>query len=109
MENKARNSLAHAGFFNRLGEIGDRSFKQQCYCAFGFNLVTAAIVVWNTVYLEQAANALRSCGQVIDDNLLQYLSPLGWKHINLTDGYLWCKRTKIGSVKFRPLRPLQPV
>ena len=42
--------------------------------------------------------------QSVDDDLLQYLSPLGWEHINLTGDYLW---RKIGSGKFRPLRPLQ--
>ena len=34
---------------NRLGEIRDRSFGQQCYRASGLNLVTAAIVLWDTV------------------------------------------------------------
>jgi TnpA family transposase len=49
---EARNALARAVFFNRLGEIRDRSFEQQRYRASGLNLVTAAIVLWNTVYLE---------------------------------------------------------
>ncbi|MEL7951894.1 hypothetical protein AAG583_27065 [Klebsiella variicola] len=40
--------------------------------------------------------------------LLQYLSPLGWEHINLTGDYLWRSSAKIGAGKFRPLRPLQP-
>ncbi|MCS6040307.1 Tn3 family transposase [Klebsiella pneumoniae subsp. pneumoniae] len=55
------------------GEIRDRSFEQQRYRASGLNLVTAAIVLWNTVYLERAANALRGHGQAVDDGLLQYL------------------------------------
>ena len=105
---EARNALARAVFFNRLGEIRDRSFEQQRYRASGLNLVTAAIVLWNTVYLERAANALRGHGQAVDDALLQYLSPLGWEHINLTGDYLWRSSAKIGAGKFRPLRPLQP-
>ena len=102
---EARNALARAVFFNRQGEIRDRSFEQQCYRASGLNLVTAAIVLWNTVYLERAVNALRSHGQNIDDTLLQYLSPLGWEHINLTGDYLW-HSNKIGVGKFRPLKQL---
>ncbi|RMM03364.1 Transposase-like protein, partial [Pseudomonas amygdali pv. eriobotryae] len=51
---EARNALAKAVFFNRLGEIRDRSFEQQRYRASGLNLVTAAIVLWNTVYLERS-------------------------------------------------------
>ncbi len=104
---ESRNALARAVFFNRLGEIRDRSFEQQRYRASGLNLVTAAIVLWNTVYLERAANALRDQGHAIDDSLLQYLSPLGWEHINLTGDYLWRTSAKIGTGKFRPLRPMQ--
>ncbi|EPZ5951735.1 hypothetical protein ACXQGO_005072 [Serratia marcescens] len=46
--------------------------------------------------------------RLVDDGLLQYLSPLGWEHINLTGDYLWRSSAKIGAGKFRPLRPLQP-
>jgi TnpA family transposase len=105
---EARNALARAVFFNRLGEIRDRSFEQQRYRASGLNLVTAAVVLWNTVYLERAAHALRGNGHSVDDTQLQYLSPLGWEHINLTGDYLWRSSAKIGAGKFRPLRPLQP-
>ncbi|WP_458250484.1 Tn3 family transposase, partial [Geobacter anodireducens] len=52
-------------------------------------------------------HALRGQGQTVDDSLLQYLSPLGWEHINLTGDYVW-RSAKIGAGKFRPLRPLQP-
>ena len=105
---EARNALARAVFFYRLGEIRDRSFEQQRYRASGLNLITAAIVLWNTVYLERATAALRGNGKALDDTLLQYLSPLGWEHINLTGDYLWRSSVKVGAGKFRPLRPLSP-
>jgi len=97
---EARNALARAVFFNRLGEIRDRSFEQQRYRASGLNLVTAAVVLWNTVYLERAAHTLRGNGHAVDDTLLQYLS----EHINLTGDYLWRSSAKIGAGKFRPLQ-----
>ncbi len=68
----------------------------------------AAIVLWNTVYLERATNAFNRHGKPVDDALLQYLSPLGWGHINLTGDYLWRSSAKLGAGKFRPLRPLAP-
>ena len=105
---EARNALARAVFFNRLGEIRDHSFEQQRYWASGLNLITAAIVLWNTVYLERAINALRGHAVPVDDALLQFLSPLGWEHINLTGDYLWKNSAKVGAGKFRPPRPLQP-
>ena len=67
---------------------------------------TAAIVLWNTVYLERATKAINDHSQSVDGTLLQYLSPLGWEHINLTGDYLWRSNAKIGSGKFRPLRPI---
>lgn len=103
---EARNGLARAVFFNRLGEIRDRSFEQQRYRASGLNLVTAAIVLWNTVYLERATQALNGHGEPVDGALLQYLSPLGWEHINLTGDYLWRQSHKLEQGKFRPLRPM---
>ncbi|ETK26940.1 transposase for transposon Tn21 [Paenibacillus larvae subsp. larvae DSM 25719] len=101
---EAKNALARAVFFNRLGELRDRSFENQRYRASGLNLVVAAIVLWNTVYLERAIRALRERGELIDDNLLQHLSPLGWEHINLTGDYTWQQNSQVERGKFRPLR-----
>ena len=103
---EARNALARAVFFNRLGEIRDHSFEQQRYRASGLNLVTAAIILWNTVYLERATLTLRAHGQEVDDSLPQHLSPLGWEHINLTGDYIWRQSRALAQGKFRPLRPL---
>jgi hypothetical protein len=68
-------------------------------------LVTAAIVLWNTVYLEGAIQAIRDRGATIDENLLQHVSPLGWEHINLTGDYFWRQTRRVENGKFRPLRP----
>ncbi len=101
---EARNAPARAVFFNRLGELRDRTYENQRYRASGLNLVVAAIVLWNTVYLERAVKALRERGQVISDDLLAHLSPLGWEHINLTGDYVW--KPTVGTKK-RPLRQLR--
>lgn len=85
---EARNALARAVFFNRLGEVRDRSFENQCYRASGLNLVVAAIVLWNTIYLEKALEAAYATHDVPAE-YLAYLSPLGWEHINLTGDYVW--------------------
>jgi hypothetical protein len=102
---EAQNALARAVFFNRLGEIRDRNYEQQRFRANGLTLVTAAIVLWNTVYLERVIASLRSRDDtVVDDELLKYLSPLGWEHINLMGDYIWKKSSKLKEGKFRPLR-----
>jgi hypothetical protein len=60
----------------------DRSFENQRYRASGLNLIVAAIILWNTVYLERAIAALRGHGIQIEDESLAHLSPIGWEHIS---------------------------
>ena len=69
----------------------------------GLNLVSAAIILWNTVYLGRAADHLRQRGRAIDDTLLSHAAPLGWEHISLTGDYLWADM-KLPLDGFRPLR-----
>lgn len=103
---EAKNALARAVFLNRLGELRDRSYENQRYRASGLNLVVSAIILWNTVYMERAVQALREDGRDIDETLLRHLSPLGWEHINLTGDYVWRQSRKLEDGKFRPLRQL---
>jgi TnpA family transposase len=105
---EARNSLAKAVFFNRLGEVRDRSFDNQRYRASGLNLVVAAIALWNTVYLERAADALAR-SRAVDFALFQHVSPLGWEHINLTGDYTWHTNKRVAKGGFRPLRTAKRV
>ena len=105
---EARNALARAVFFNRLGQLRDRDFENQRYRASGLNLVVAAIILWNTVYLERSVNALREHGRPVDDRLLEHLSPMGWEHINLTGDYFWRQNKHVEKGEFRPLRPIMP-
>ena len=85
--------------------LRDRSFENQRYRASGLNLVVAAIVLWNTAYLERVVQALRDIGNA-DDSLLPHLSPLGWEHINLTGDYSWQQNKQVEQGNFRPLPPL---
>ena len=68
---------------HRQGRITARTFENQSYRASGLNLVIAAIVYWNTVYMERAVGHLRSTGVAVPDHLLAHTSPLGWSHISL--------------------------
>jgi TnpA family transposase len=101
---ETRNALARAVFFNRLGELRDRTLENQQHRASGLNLVVAAIVLWNTVYLERAVPTLRNRGQMIPEALLVHLSPLKWEHINLTGDYHWRRDGGLRNRKSRPLR-----
>lgn len=104
---EARNALARAVFFHRLGEIRDRSYENQRYRASGLNLVVAAITLWNTTYLAKAIEALRQ-HEMVDEALLPHISPLGWEHINLTGDYVWHENRRVSRGGFRPLRASKP-
>jgi TnpA family transposase len=101
---EARNALARAVCFHRLGRLRDRTAELQQHRASGLTLVTAAIALWNTVYLGRALDALRRRGEVVPDALLAHIAPLGWQHVKLTGDYLWGAGSILGPDSFRPLR-----
>jgi len=45
-------------------------------------LVTNAVVLWNTIYMQAAIDHLRAQGEIIKEEDEARLSPLGRKHIN---------------------------
>src|SRR6266480_4279459 len=70
---EARNALARAVCHYQLGEIRDRSYENQQYRASGLNLVVAAIILWNTVYLAEAVEQLKRDGVTIKEEYLQHV------------------------------------
>ena len=102
---EASNALRRAVFFHRQGEIRDRTFENQSFRASGLSLITAAIVHWNTVYLDRAVRQLRAQGAAISDDLLAHVAPLGWEHIGLTGDYVWTEPDP--DAPFRPLRDVR--
>jgi len=103
---EASNSLRRAVFFHRQGEIRDRTFENQSFRASGLSLITAAIVHWNTVYLERAVQHIRAHGGSVPDDLLPHVAPLGWEHIALTGDYVWAEEETASA--FRPLNDVRP-
>ena len=100
---ESRNALARAVCFHRLGRLRDRTLESQQHRAGGLNLVVAAIVLWNTAYMERAIRHLRARGEKIPNELMPYLAPLGWQHINLTGDYIWTEPSRLDGEGFRPL------
>ncbi len=86
---ESRHALAKAVHFYQQGEIRERKLLQQEHKMSGLNLVTAAIIYWNTVEIDKIITKMREAGEEVNDELLQYLSPLNWGHINLTGYYVW--------------------
>jgi Tn3 transposase DDE domain len=68
--------------------------------------VVAAIILWNTVYLERAVQGLRDHDLPVDEDLLKHVAPVHWNHIGLTGDYSWRPGKRVEKGDFRPLRPM---
>ena len=104
---EARNALARAIYFCRLGEMRDRTYENQFFRASGLNLLVAAIILWNRRYLEAAYRELRRQSRPINQDLLRHVAPLGWEHIGLTGDYVWSDADQPHAGALRPLRQRQ--
>jgi hypothetical protein len=60
----------------------------------------------HTTYIERAIEFIRAQGEDVPDDLLPYLAPLGWQHINLTGDFIWTDPSLLDGEGFRPLRVL---
>jgi hypothetical protein len=101
---EASNNLRKAVFFNRLGQVRDRAYESQLHRARGLNLLVAAIVLWNSRYLDEAVGALRRHGYDVPDQILAHVWPLAWDHINLTGDYTWSGDAPRDPDRLRDLR-----
>jgi hypothetical protein len=79
---ESRHSLARTVYHGRRGEMYEKYREGQEDQLNALGLVTNAIVLWNTVYIQAALEHLRSQGEVIKEEDEARLSPLGRKHIN---------------------------
>jgi len=68
------------------------------------NLVVAAMILWNTVYLERAIAALSEVGRSVHAAWLPHLAPVHWDHINLTGDYSWRRNKRVEKGGFRTMR-----
>ena len=66
-------------------------------------LVTNAVVLWNTIYMEAALNHLRAQGIKIRPADLARFSPLIHKHIHVLGRYAFTLPEPIANGALRPL------
>ncbi len=82
-------ALARAVFFGQQGRLSDRDLSAQLRRALALSLVINAIIVWNTHYLEVAAQESARRGQPIPEEMWPHLHPILWEHIHLVGDYLF--------------------
>lgn len=87
------------------GEIrgqSDEQLRNQVGC---LNLVTNAIIVWNTVYIEKVVQQLQQEGRVLNEEDLMHIWPTRYAHVNVYGRYHF-ELEHVG--KKRPFRSLHP-
>ena len=68
------------------------------------NLVTNAVVLWNTVYMSAVLDQLRTEGHNVDEADVAHLSPARYAHINPYGKYRFNVEAEFNRKSLRPLR-----
>jgi hypothetical protein len=69
------------------------------------NLLIAAIILWNTRYLEQTFVELERQGADVSPTIVAHVAPLGWEHVGLTgEDNVWSDGQQPSNGSLRPLR-----
>lgn len=97
------NGLARAIFFGKLGELREQTIQHQLQRASALNIIINAISIWNTLLLTKAVKYQRRIGSFNED-LLHYMSSLGWEHINLLGEYHFNSEKVVSLDSLRPLK-----
>lgn len=97
-------SLRRFLLFANEGNINKRFPEEQQTQANSLNLVTNAIIVWNTVYLQAAVEQLKTEGIEIKDEDLKHISPARYAHLNPYGRYYFNIEENLNRKGLRPLR-----
>ena len=98
---EALHSLRSQLFYANQGELKTQQDDQLLNQVGCLNLVTNAIIVWNTVYIDQVVQQIRQEGHFIDDEDLKHIWPTRHAHINVYGQYHFDRQ------RFRKSHPLR--
>ncbi len=101
---EGRHSLSRAVFHGQRGEVRQRYREGQEDQLSALGLVVNIIVLWNTIYMDQALMQLHVEGFHATDEDIARLSPLGYEHLNFLGRYTFALPEVIQQGGYRPLR-----
>src|SRR5438128_11790756 len=91
-------------FFANEGEIRRSQFEDQTTQVLCLNLAANAIIAWNTVYMAEALDVLRSDGFAVNDDDFAHVPPTLWSHVNISGKYVLDVEAGAGRSRLRSLR-----
>ena len=68
------------------------------------NLITNAVVVWNTVYMQAVLDSLCAEGRSVEEDDVAHLSPARFEHVNPYGKYVFPLEEAERRQGLRPLR-----
>jgi TnpA family transposase len=101
---EALHELRRFLFFGGDGKIRRKRHEEQTCQAGCLNLMTNAVVVWNTVHIQAAVKALEREGRSLSDDHLVHLSPARSKHVNRYGKYRFDVEAAAERTGLRPLQ-----
>lgn len=100
---KGRHAVARAICYGQRGEIRKRYREGQEDQLGALGLVTNAVVLWNTLYMQEALSWMRSNGEETGEEDIARLSPLMHGHINMLGHYTFTLSENIMNGELRTL------
>ena len=100
---EGRHAVARVICHGQRGEIKKRYREGQEDQLGALGLVTNAVVLWNTMYMDAALNHMKDKGTEISQEDMSRLSPLQHSHINVLGHYSFVLTDIISKGKLRPL------
>jgi TnpA family transposase len=86
------------------GVIRRKQEEAQTNQAMCLNLITNAVVVWNTVYMQAVLDSRRAEGRSIEEDDVAHLSPARFEHVNPYGKYVFPLEEAERRQGLRPLR-----
>ena len=100
---EGRHKVARTICYGKRGEIRKAYREGQEDQLNALGLVTNAVVLWNTLYMQAALEHLSAGGMMIHPEDRARLSPLQHKHINVLGRYSFALADPIAQGELRPL------
>ena len=101
---ESRHAVARETFHGRRGEMRKPYREGQEDQLGALGLVVNAIVLWNTIYMEEALKYLQQRGFEAKEEDTARLSPLLYEHINFLGRYYFNLASSVQKGQLRPLR-----
>lgn len=96
--------LRHFLMFANEGKIRKSQIEDQANQAATLTLVTNAIIVWNTRYIQAIIDQIREEGHLVKEDDIAHVSPCRFGHINKYGKYFFNVERERNRRQLRPLR-----